>query len=149
MSHQLPAISLSPRRSRYMLIWVRSLYLLTFLVIASAPIALSVKMLFLVTLLASKWLRTRHLGLFSADQVVWAEIKSSGRARIKLNDGRDLRARVRIDSVITPWVILLRFDVKHRWRSPVMVLFMDALPKQEMHHLRIFLRHGSFNNRNL
>jgi hypothetical protein len=105
-------------------------------------------MLLLITLLATKLLSTRHLGLLSTDQVVWAEIKSSGRAKIKLDDGRNLRARVRIDSVITPWVILLRFDVKKRWRSPVMVLFMDALPDQEIRHLRILLKHGSFNNRN-
>jgi hypothetical protein len=130
-----------------MAFWLRSLYLITFLVIVSAPIELNIKTLMLAILFASKWLRDRQLGFFSGGQVVRAEIAGSGRAKIKLNDGRNLRAKLRTDSVITPWVILLRFDVRQRWRGPVMVLFKDALEKREMRQLRIFLKFSNFSTR--
>ncbi|MBV2121992.1 MAG: hypothetical protein KUF74_11090 [Candidatus Thiodiazotropha sp. (ex Ctena orbiculata)] len=146
MSHQLPPISLSPAASRHRVLWLRSLYLLTFLAIVSAPIAISIKLLLLSLLAVTRWSADRHIGLFRANDVVGAEIKSSGRSRIQLLDGTHFRAQLRRDSVVTPWVILLRFDVKSRWRCLVMVLFMDSLPTEEMRQLRVFLMHSSFSN---
>ncbi|MCG8487970.1 MAG: hypothetical protein MI756_10925 [Chromatiales bacterium] len=141
MTNRLPAIHIKPGPSRQQVIWHRSLYLMTFLAIISASIGLIVKILLLIVLLLTK---LPVYGKFTPEQVIKAVIKGNGWSKIVLADGTKRTARLRTDSLVTPWLILLRFDVRGRWRHPVMVLFQDTLPPTEMRSLRIFLKHGSF-----
>jgi hypothetical protein len=141
MTNRLPAIYLNPARSRQLVIWYRCIYVLTFVVVISAPIGLTVKISLLTLVLLT---RLPIYKKFTPQQVVRAKIKSSGWSRIVLIDGMKRSARLRADSLVTPWLILLRFDLRGRWRHPVMVLFQDALPEREMRSLRIFLKYGSF-----
>jgi hypothetical protein len=141
MSKRLPAIHLKPGRSRQLVIWHRSLYALTCLAIITAPTGLTVKILLIIALVLTKLPVYRRL---SPQQVEKAVINSNGWSKIVLINGTKHSARLRTDSLATPWLILLRFDVRGRWRHPVMVLFQDALPAAEMRSLRILLKHGAF-----
>ncbi|MCG7945909.1 MAG: hypothetical protein N0C84_06130 [Candidatus Thiodiazotropha taylori] len=141
MTNRLPAIHLKPAPSRQMFIWLHGLYGVTLLAIITAPIGLTVKIVLLIALVLTKLPVYRKL---TPEQVVQAEIKWNGWSKIVLRDGKRQTARLRRDSLVTPWLILLRFDLRGRWRHPVMVLFQDALPQAEMRSLRILLKHGSF-----
>ncbi|MET0081348.1 MAG: protein YgfX [Candidatus Thiodiazotropha lotti] len=141
MTNRLPKIHLRPAPSRQLVIWHHSLYAMTFLAIISAPIGLTVKILLLAALVLTKLPFYR---MFTPEQVAKAEIKCNGWSKIVLTDGKKQTARLRTDSLVTPWLIILRFDLRGRWRHPVMVLFQDALPPAEMRSLRILLKHGSF-----
>lgn len=141
MTNRLPKIYLKPVPSRKLGIWLHGLYGVTLLAIISAPIGVKVKIVLLIALVLTKLPVYRKL---TPEQVVQAEIKWNGWSKIALRDGKRQTARLRRDSLVTPWLILLRFDQRGRWRHPVMVLFQDALPQSEMRSLRILLKHGSF-----
>ncbi|MCG8018043.1 MAG: hypothetical protein JAY97_17700 [Candidatus Thiodiazotropha sp. 'RUGA'] len=141
MTNRLPTIHLKPAPSKQLVIWLHSLYGVTLLAIISAPIGVTVKLVLLITIVLTK------LPVYSKltpEQVVEAKIKWNGWSKIALRDGKRQTAKLRTDSLVTPWLILLRFDLRGRWRHPVMVLFRDALPQSEMRSLRILLKHGSF-----
>jgi hypothetical protein len=57
-----------------------------------------------------------------------------------MGDGRKLLARVRHDTLVTPWLILLRFDLGRGWFHPTLVLTPDTLSEDEMRRLRVLLR---------
>ncbi|WP_069014519.1 protein YgfX [Candidatus Thiodiazotropha endoloripes] len=141
MTNRLPTIHLRPAASRQWVIWHRSLYAITLLAIVTAPIGMSVKIVLLIALMLTKLPVYR---VFIPGQVAKAEIRCNGWSKIVLTDGKKQTARLRTDSLVTPWLIILRFDLRGRWRHPVMVLFQDALPAAEMRSLRILLKHGSF-----
>ncbi|MCG7982401.1 MAG: hypothetical protein JAY90_06555 [Candidatus Thiodiazotropha lotti] len=142
MSYRLAAIHIKPGPSRQLMIWHRSLSAMTFLAIITAPIDVALKALLLLILFLLTRLPVSRK--FSPEHVARAEIKSNGWSKIVLADGEKYSARLRTDSLVTPWLILLRFNLRGRWRHPVMVLFQDALPAEEMRNLRILLKHGSF-----
>jgi hypothetical protein len=113
-------------------------------VIVIAPIELIYKSILLILLALLSIVRFRGYGFNQRARVIEAQIKSSGRSKLLLADGRRVTASLRKDCVLTPWLILLRFDVRNRWGHTVMVLFQDALPEEEMRQLRILLKHGSY-----
>jgi hypothetical protein len=143
MAKTIPPIVLKPEASRIQRLWYDSLHVLVIAAIASAPLA-EFKPLLLIVLLVLIYARYQGYGVDRHNQVIEAKIKESGYCRIKLANGEWVTANLRQDSVLTPWLILLRFNIRNRWRRPVMVLFQDALPDTELRQLRILLKHGSF-----
>ncbi|MES9850269.1 MAG: protein YgfX [Candidatus Thiodiazotropha sp. L084R] len=144
MRKTIPSIVLRPVKSKQLVTWYLFLYVTTLLIILAAPIDVYYKLPLVVTLLMLSYAQLQGYGLNLQIHVVEAQIKSSGHAKILLTDGRRFSAKLRTDSLVTPWMVLLRFDVRHLWRHPLMVLFRDALPEDEMRRLRILLNHGSF-----
>ncbi|RLW68353.1 MAG: hypothetical protein B6D71_14090, partial [gamma proteobacterium symbiont of Stewartia floridana] len=94
-----------------MFIWLHGLYGVTLLAIITAPIGLTVKIVLLIALVLTKLPVYRKL---TPEQVVQAEIKWNGWSKIVLRDGKRQTARLRRDSLVTPWLILLRFDLRGR-----------------------------------
>lgn len=62
-----------------------------------------------------------------------------------MGDGRKLAARIRQDTLITPWLILLRFDLDRGWRQPALLLIPGSLSEDEMRRLRVLLRFSQLN----
>lgn len=147
MKKTIPSITLRPGNSKQLANWYLFLYTLAFLIISLAPIVGYYKFSLVFLLLLLGYARIQGYRLIPQIEVVEAHIKSSGHAKILLTDGQRISAKLRTDSLVTPWLVLLRFDVRNRWRHPLMILFQDALPEDEMRRLRILLNHGSFHQK--
>ncbi|MCU7917393.1 MAG: hypothetical protein KZQ99_09460 [Candidatus Thiodiazotropha sp. (ex Dulcina madagascariensis)] len=147
MQNKIPAVRLIPAPSRQLLLWHLTTHAAAFLVIVFAPLALPDRLLLLSLLALYALWRLRHRNGVNGGRVIEARITSSGRSRLTLEDGRRLVARIRPDSLITPWLILLRFDLGQGRRRPTLVLFGDALPKEQARRLRILLNYGEFNQK--
>lgn len=144
MRNTIPSVVLKPKKSRQLTVWVLILHVTTVLLILAVPLLPQYKIPLVITLLWISYARIKGYRINRYRHVVEAKIRHTGHANIVLADGERVRARLRTDSLMTPWVVLLRFDVKNRWRHPVMLLFRDALADDVMRRLRILLKHGSF-----
>jgi hypothetical protein len=102
------------------------------------------KSILLIVLTLLTIARFRGYGFNQRARVIEAQIKSSGRSKLLLADGRRITASLRKDCVLTPWLVLLRFNDRNRWGHRVMVLFQDALPEEDMRQLRVLLKHGNY-----
>jgi hypothetical protein len=140
----IPSITITPLISRQYFRWLLGLYVLTSLIILFAPLAWFYRLVLLSLLIPTGVVQLRDLSQYRPHQVVEATIKSSGRSKVTLGNGRRVKAKLRTDSVVNPWIILLRFDLEQFWRPATMVLFEDALPREQARRLRVLLNHGHF-----
>lgn len=147
MPTKIPAITVTPKSSRHELLWLYALHATAFIVTLAAPLLLFYKLPLLLLLILLTIARLRGYDFNPATRVVEATIESSGRSKIILGNGRRVAATLRTDSLMTPWLILLRFNVRHRWQHPSMVLFQDALPKEQKRRLCVLLKHGTFHQK--
>ncbi len=138
----LPPITFQPRPSRELAMLLFCLLALTLLVLIFAPIPSGVRFLLIVVLLLQSVLSHHRLQGSSRHRIIQVRIEHEHAARLRYADGRLLRTRLRGDSLITPWVILLRFDGEGALRRSSLLLGRDSLTAQEMRRLRIMLRFG-------
>ncbi|PVV14508.1 MAG: hypothetical protein B6D82_05825 [gamma proteobacterium symbiont of Ctena orbiculata] len=102
-------------------------------------------MLLLILTLQS-YLSYRQTRKGSGSRILLARIRPDGRSRITMGDGRKLVARIRQDTLVTPWLILLRFDLDRGWRQPALLLIPGSLSEDEMRQLRVLLRFSQLNS---
>jgi hypothetical protein len=57
-------------------------------------------------------------------------------------DGQKQTSRIRQDSLVTPWLIVLRFDLHRGWLPHSLVLTSDSVSEEELRQLRVLLRFG-------
>jgi hypothetical protein len=138
---------LQPKHARKIYIWHVAVHLLALLVILLAPIALSYKSLLLLLWSLHGYFTYRQLRKGSGKQVVMARILTDGRSRLTMGDGRKLLARVRHDTLVTPWLVLLRFDLDRGWFHPTLILTPETLGEDEMRQLCVLIRFSRFENR--
>jgi hypothetical protein len=138
---------LQPKPARKLNIWKVTIHLLALLVILLAPIALSYKSLLLLLWSLHGYFTYRQLRKGSGKQVVMARILTDGRSRLTMGDGRKLLARVRHDTLVTPWLVLLRFDLDRGWFHPTLILTPETLGEDEMRQLCVLIRFSRFENR--
>lgn len=146
MPGKIRAITLQPKPTRILHFWRVAIHLLVFLLILLAPLIAWHKLLLILLLSLHGYLSFRQVRKQSGKQVVTARITPDGRSRLTMGDGRKLLARVRHDTVVTPWVTLLRFDLDRGWFHPTLVLTSDILSEEEMRQLRVLLRFSQFNS---
>jgi hypothetical protein len=125
------------------LIWLLSLIQsLTLVVVIIANLPLAVRFLLMLTLLlqviSSQWL----LRGLTRDRIIRLQIDHEHISRLTLLDGREVKTRLHGDSLITPWLILLRFEGERYQRHHRLLLGRDSLSEQELRRLRIMLRFG-------
>ena len=144
MQSKIPAITLTPKPSRQLAAWYLVIHVSALLVMLSAPVTPAYKLPLLLLIILFGIVRLRGYDVNREAKVMEANIESSGRSRIVLGNGRRVAATLRRDSLMTPWVVLLRFDVRYSWHHPAMVLFQDAIPEEQMRRLRVLLKHGAF-----
>ncbi|MEL0587135.1 MAG: protein YgfX [Candidatus Thiodiazotropha sp. (ex. Lucinoma kazani)] len=145
MSGKIQAVTLLPTPSRQLYIWQLTTHALALLVTLFAPLILIHKLLLLLLLAIYILYSQRQSQRTNRKHILKVRIEPDGRSRLTMGDGRRLIAKVRSDSVITPWLILLRFNLKQGWFHPTMVLFEDALPHEQMRQLRVLLKFGGIN----
>lgn len=142
MPEKLPPIAFHPRPSRE-LVWVLiALQCLTLVVLLFAQLPWGARLLLLGALLAQAAFSHRRLGGAKPDCIAEVRIDAEHAARLIYADGRELRTRVRGDSLVTPWLILLRFDGGPPLRRPTLLIGRDSITPGELRRLRVLLRFG-------
>jgi hypothetical protein len=142
MSGRLPPIAFQPRPSRQLASLLLCLQGVTLTVLILAPLPVGVRLPLLVGLLVQCLLSHRRFHGSSRHRITQVRIDHEHAARLVFADGRTLQTRLRGDSLITPWLILLRFEDEHLLRRPTLLLGRDSLAADEMRRLRILLRFG-------
>jgi hypothetical protein len=110
------------------------------LVVAPTPVA--VKMLLLAGLLLQLVMSHPRLPWRSSGQLQQVRIDHAHRVRLLYADGRVTETWLRVDSVITPAWLLLRFEGAGRWSHTSLLLGPDSLSGDELRRLRVLLRFG-------
>ncbi len=142
MQRPLQPIVIQPRRSRELLRVLASLQILTLILLLAssldaAPMAL-LAILWLIHALYTHW----RINALAGGRILRLRLDQAGEAQLQFADGRRLRSRLRDDSLITPWWMLLRFEGDGFWRHPSLLLGRDSLDPQEARRLRLLLRFG-------
>lgn len=139
MRNRLPGISLRPVISRQLGVALMLLHAAAAGAILMIPGPLNIKLVLLLLLLLHGFRSHRHFMTRHAKRIVLAQVGGDGSVLLLWGDGRESRAMLRADTLLTPWVIVLRFDTAHR--LPVsLVLCPDAIPRAENRRLRTLLR---------
>ncbi len=142
MLRPLNPLVLHPRPSRVLLRLQGCVQALTLIALLVSPLAALPK-----AILATVWLL---LVLFTqwrvhgsaGGRILRLRLDQAGEARLLLADGREWRDRLREDTLITPWLILLRFEGAGPWRHTSLLLGPDSLTDEETRRLRLLLRFG-------
>ncbi|MET0071352.1 MAG: protein YgfX [Candidatus Thiodiazotropha sp.] len=142
----IQALTLQPKPTRKLHAWLVAIHLLALLVILLAPVLAWHRAMLLLILILHGYLSYRRTRKGSGSRIIWARIRPDGRARITMGDGRKLVARIRQDTLVTPWLILLRFNLNRGWRQPTLLLIPGSLSDDEMRQLRVLLRFSQLNS---
>ncbi|MBT3027387.1 MAG: hypothetical protein B6D72_05760 [gamma proteobacterium symbiont of Ctena orbiculata] len=146
MSGNIQTVTLQPKPSRKLHAWLVAIHLLALLVILLAPMLPWHRAMLLLILTLQSYLSYRQTRKGSGSRILLARIRPDGRSRITMGDGRKLVARIRQDTLVTPWLILLRFDLDRGWRQPALLLIPGSLSEDEMRQLRVLLRFSQLNS---
>jgi len=140
MGNRLPGIRLRPAVSRRLGIFLALLHMLAATTLLLAPVSTRIKLLLLLLLLIHGLWSRRYFLTLHANSIVQAQLDGDGNVLLLWGDGRECKARLRADTLLTPWVIVLRFNlVRHRF--PVSLLLCpDAISQGENRRLRTLLR---------
>ncbi|MEJ2425186.1 MAG: hypothetical protein P8101_12140 [Candidatus Thiodiazotropha sp.] len=144
MSNDLPSLSIEPTSSRLLLAWWILLYLCALVSILLTEASWVVQLALLSVLSLSGVLRYRQAGMPQQQGIVRLTLTSSGWCKLVLGSGRQRKARLRGDSFVSPWVIILRFDLLQGRGRSSLVVFRDALSEDRMRRLRIMLGYIRF-----
>ena len=142
MGSALPPVTVSPCPSRRFTLILRGLYLTTAAVLVFAPIPIPVKICLLSGLLLHAVVSYRRQHGRSSAQPQQVRLDDEYRLRLVHTDGRVIKTRLRADTVITPFALLLRFEGSGWWTDSSLLLWADSLSADELRRLRVLLRFG-------
>ncbi|MES9992669.1 MAG: protein YgfX [Candidatus Thiodiazotropha sp.] len=145
MSGKIQALTLQPKPSRRLHTWLVAIHLLASLAVFFTPMLVWHKAILLLIVALYGFLSVRQHRKGSGNKIIAARIRPDGRSRITMGDGQKLIARIRHDTLVTPWLVLLRFDLSGGWRHPTLLLTSDSLSQEEMRQLRVLLRFSQLN----
>jgi hypothetical protein len=140
MRNRLPSIRLLPQVSKQLLRLLVLLHLMAAAVILSMPLLLGLRIVLLLTLLLHAIRLHRRFYPFSAGHIAGALIEDDGYALVRWGSGRESKARLRADSLVTPWIIVLRFDLSDRRLPATLLVCRDAVTQTEFRLLRVLLK---------
>ncbi|MEW8027620.1 MAG: protein YgfX [Candidatus Thiodiazotropha sp.] len=140
MSGTIQSITLQPKPSQRLHAWRVAMHLLALLTTLLAPVILWHKLLLLSALALYGYVSFRRGKRDSGSQILMAKITPHGRARVVMGDGRKLTARIRQDSLVTPWLVVLRFDLELGLLPPSLVLTPETISEEQLRQLRVLLR---------
>lgn len=142
MGSTLPPVTVSPCPSRRFTLILRGLQLITGGVLVFAPIPLPEKIFLLSGLLLHTVVSYRRQHGLSSAQPRQVRLDHEQGVRLVYNDGGVIKTRLRAESVITPFALLLRFEGTG-WRThSSLLLWADSLSADELRRLRVLLRFG-------
>lgn len=143
MESGLAPLNLTPRPCIRFKRVLTGAQLFSFGIILSSPAPLPVKLLLLLGIFLQRMVSHRKWGEISPHRPKLVRIDSTHEVRLVYADGREMFTRLRGDSVVTSWLILLKFEcVDRRLSCPSLLLGPDSLNADEARQLRILLRFG-------
>jgi hypothetical protein len=140
VSGAIQSITLQPKPSQQLHIWRLVIHLLAFITTLFAPLMLWHKVMLVLTLVLYSYFSFRQGRGTNGRQIIKVTITPYGRARMVMGDRRKQMARIRQDSLVTPWLIVLRFDLDRGWLPQSLVLTSGTISKEELRQLRVLLR---------
>ena len=140
MGREIPGITLRPRTSRRLALYLFLMHLLAFTILIATPFPFAVRLCVFSALLLHATASYRHLTGAGSGEIAEVHLESDGRARLTLRNGRQCEAILRSDSLVTPWLLILRFELRNENRNKNLVLVNDALPVEANRRLRVLLR---------
>jgi hypothetical protein len=140
MPGTIQSITVQPKPSQYLRIWLLSIHLLALLTTLFAPIDLWQKLMLLAALALYSYFTLGKERGKSGSQILRATITPYGRARIVMRDGRKQTARIRQDSLVTPWLVIVRFDLTRGLLPVSLLLLPDSVSEEQLRKLRVLLR---------
>jgi hypothetical protein len=75
-------------------------------------------------------------------QILKATITPYGRVRLVMDDGGKRTARVRRDTLVTPWLVMMRFELDASWLPVSLLLTPAIISEEQLRQLRVLLRYG-------
>ncbi|MES9814117.1 MAG: protein YgfX [Candidatus Thiodiazotropha sp.] len=142
MSGTIQTITLQPKPSRLLHAWRVAIHLLALMTTLFSPMTLWPKVSLLTALALYGYFSFRQGGKGGDGQIEKVTITPYGRVRIVMQDGKNLRARIRRDSLVISRLIVLRFDLDKGWPPRSLVLPSDTVSEEQMRQLRVLLRFG-------
>jgi hypothetical protein len=142
MHARLPPITFQPRSSRQLRLLLSTLQGLTLLVLMLAPITLIWRTTLFLGFLVFVVLSQRPFDSASRRTITQVSIDDQHTVSLRFADGRRIKTRLRGDSLVTPWLLVLRFEAVARLHRQTLLLGRDSLAGEEMRRLRILLRFG-------
>jgi len=142
MQRPLNPLVIHPRPSRQLLWLLGGLQVSTLIALLASPLAAAPMALLVgVWLMLACFTQWRVHG-YARRRILRLRLDQAGEARLLSADGREWRDRLRGDTLITPWLILLRFEGAGTWRRPGLLLGPGSLSEEETRRLRLLLRFG-------
>ena len=140
MAKSIPGITIRPALSRQLAAYMAVMHLLSLVVLVAAPLPMPARL----GLLGALALHAAHsyrlvTGTYAGD-IIQAHIESDARVRISTRDGRELEAQLQPDTLVTPWLMIVRLRIGKGFRNKSLVLGNDVLTGEERRRLRVLLR---------
>lgn len=135
MSHDAFAspLVLEPRRSRYLHIYLVLIHALALAVIA-APLNLSLTLRLAVAVVVVLSF-IRHITRLPPRRLAW---QTDEDWQLLFQDGSERTGQLRPDTYVSPWLVILRFQLEQGGRCSVVIL-PDMLDPQSFRRLRVRL----------
>jgi toxin CptA len=140
MMKSIPGITLQPQPSRQLARFLIVLHLLAFSVLLVASMPVVVRWGLLGVLLIHAFHSYRRLSAGYLGRIVQLRLESDGRAGLTTRDGRKREGTLCADTLVTTWLVILRFRVEGHFRKENLVIAQDALSSEELRRLRVLLR---------
>ncbi|MBO8085729.1 MAG: hypothetical protein J7D61_06800 [Marichromatium sp.] len=135
-----PPLSIRPRRSSRLLLWILLVHTLAVAVALALPLGHWRWALAALILLGAGFALLDRVHARLPWSIVAARWEADGGWRLWLRDGRELNARLSAASFVAPRLVVLHWRVG-RLRRRSLVLFVDALDADTLRRLRVRLRH--------
>ncbi|PVV08322.1 MAG: hypothetical protein B6D77_12215 [gamma proteobacterium symbiont of Ctena orbiculata] len=140
MSGMLQSITLQPKPSRHLHAWRMTIHLLALFTTLLAPLILWQKLLLLSALALHGYFSLQQGRRGRGKAIMKVTVAAGGRVRLIMDDGRKQMARIRKDSLVTPWLVVMRFDLDRGWLPISLVLTAETISEEQMRQLRVLLR---------
>ncbi|MCU7845830.1 MAG: hypothetical protein KZQ93_18515 [Candidatus Thiodiazotropha sp. (ex Monitilora ramsayi)] len=141
MRNNLPAMTIRPGQSRHQLLFLVGTHLSAIAALIIAPLdPIPQFLLQSLVLLHAGYCQRRYYSSDYGKRISIARIQSDGSVELTLESGDKKRGKISRETVMTPWLLILRFTIRHQFRPEILLLWTDTLPPDELRRLRVLLR---------
>lgn len=143
MRSHLPGMAIRPGSSRLLILFLTALHVLALTGLLIAPLPATTRLLLFGAVALHAGYSYRCFIRPNQKRITQARLESDGTAYLMMENGTKKRGTLRADSLVTPWVLILRFNVKRQFRSENFVIWQDMLSATELRQLKVLLRFSS------
>ncbi|MCU7806460.1 MAG: hypothetical protein KZQ73_01105 [Candidatus Thiodiazotropha sp. (ex Semelilucina semeliformis)] len=143
MRSHLPGMAIRPGSSRLLILFLTAIHVLALTGLLIAPLTATTRLLLLSAVALHAGYSYRRFIRRHQKRITQARLESDGTAYLMMENGTKKRGTLRADSLVTPWVLILRFNLKRQFRMENFVIWQDMLSATELRQLRVLLRFSS------